>query len=827
MYENYCQFFEKNLKFKPFPYQEKMALTNELPSLVSIPTGMGKTASVILAWIWRRRFADSSVQMSTPRRLVYCLPMRVLVEQTADAASKWLHSIGLLAENAPEEHPEGQVAVHVLMGGDLERDWDRWPDRDQILIGTQDMLLSRALNRGYSMSRYRWPMQFALLNNDALWVMDEVQLMGDGLATTAQLQAFRRQLGTWGTAASLWMSATMKPEWLDTVDADSQRDFPGLLKLSDDDKRVPEVRQRLDACKNISIAREESEEHVSSARIQAGDHKKAAGLILSKHAPQTLTLVVVNTVKRARAIHKALQQQLKAELKQKKAPELLLIHSHFRPGDRKALIDRLLATPSEYGTIAVSTQVVEAGVDVSARKLFTDLAPWTSLVQRFGRCNRKGEQDGAAIFWFDIDTSKSKDCLPYEPEQLDTSKALLEELENAAPSALPDESGKMDPAFVVRKKDLLDLFDTTPDLAGADIDVSRFIRESDDHNVQLFWRNIDKSGPSPDEPPPARDELCSAPIQEVKDLLKKGSRLWRWDHLERVWRPVQHQDVYPGLTLLADSAAGGYSEETGWDVDAARKAGKKKPVPVLNRNEDESGGLDVPEWNDGDPDSVKPSPVTLAEHSDFVVSELDSLLSSLDNLFGGQEQGGTERVDSDLVSVLLDAARWHDCGKAHPVFQTAMGAGGDSSQILAKALDVSRYERAGFRHELASAIAMLLNGRSDLAAYLAAAHHGKVRLSIRSLPIEQFPDNPDTRFARGVLDGDVLPSAKLGGGEVMPETRLNLSYMELGEDPETGESWLARMLKLRDQFGPFRLAFLETLLRIADWRGSARGGDEQ
>jgi hypothetical protein len=48
------------------------------------------------------------------------------------------------------------------------------------------MLLSRALNRGYGMSRYRWPMHFGLLNNDCLWVMDEVQLMGSGLTTSLQ-----------------------------------------------------------------------------------------------------------------------------------------------------------------------------------------------------------------------------------------------------------------------------------------------------------------------------------------------------------------------------------------------------------------------------------------------------------------------------------------------------------------------------------------------------------------------------------------------------------------------------------------------------------------
>ncbi len=65
------------------------------------------------------------------------------------------------------------------------------PNTPAILMDHQNMLLSRALNRGYGMSRYRWPMHFGLLNNDCLWVMDETQLMGVGVETSAQLDGFR------------------------------------------------------------------------------------------------------------------------------------------------------------------------------------------------------------------------------------------------------------------------------------------------------------------------------------------------------------------------------------------------------------------------------------------------------------------------------------------------------------------------------------------------------------------------------------------------------------------------------------------------------------
>ncbi len=66
----------------PYPYQERLAVGEEqrsfeLPELVDVPTGLGKTAAIVLAWLWRRRFHENlKVRKATPRRLVYCLPMR-------------------------------------------------------------------------------------------------------------------------------------------------------------------------------------------------------------------------------------------------------------------------------------------------------------------------------------------------------------------------------------------------------------------------------------------------------------------------------------------------------------------------------------------------------------------------------------------------------------------------------------------------------------------------------------------------------------------------------------------------------------------------------
>jgi len=110
--------------------------------------------------------------------------------------------------------------------------------------------------------------------------------------------------------------------------------------------------------------------------------------------------------------------------------------------------------------------------------------------------------------------------------------------------------------------------------------------------------------------------------------------------------------------------------------------------------------------------------------------------------------------------------------------------------------------------------------------YLVACHHGKVRMTIQPRPMEK-PTKPTgtERFALGVHHGDrvhtQLPEIDLGGELRIKSQEISLDCMGLG-DGEHGESWTAQAIALLEEYGPFKLAFLETLIRIADWRGSKR-----
>jgi CRISPR-associated endonuclease/helicase Cas3 len=782
-----------------FPYQARLA-EGPWPHLLDVPTGLGKTLAVVGAWLWRRLNADPG----TPRRLVYVLPTRVLVEQT------WEVTRACLARAAPHFRERGREppALHRLLGGEVEEGWGLCPARDAILVGTQDQLLSRALNRGYSLSRARWPWDFALLSNDALWALDETQLMGPALPTSAQLQGLRDRIGSYGPTHTLWMSATLDQRALATVDAPRPL---VRLGLGAEDLDHEEVRTRRQAAKAVS------RHHPPTGK---GADKALARHIAEAHRPGTLTLVVRNRVPWAQATFRALVQEASRDAT---APELLLVHGRFRPGERKHLAARLAAPLPAPGRIVVATQTVEAGVDLDARLLVTDLAPWPSLVQRFGRCNRRGAGDDARILWLDVD---DKAAAPYATEALAFARETLAELPGAAPAQLEAIRDPAGPPVhpVLRRKDLYELFDTSADLSGADVDVSRFVREAGDTDVHGYWRDWEGAGdgePPPHDLPASRgEELCPIPVGELREHLK-GRHAWRWDFTASGWRPVSPQtggatELWPGLTVLLPAAAGGYAPDLGW---CGRKAARTEPLP-------HPGQGTAGDAADSDTGTFQPGRwVTLAEHGAHVAAQAEGLRALL-----------AEYADLPWPEVVT-AARWHDLGKAHEAFQNMLEKAGepppDGTGPWAKSggrrggrpyyfvrlagTEDERQPRPAFRHELASALALLAQGESDLTAYLAACHHGKVRLALRALPRE---DQSAGRIARGVRDADRLPPVHLADGHQRPQAVLDLAYMDLGRQPVTGESWTGRALALLDRFGPFRLAYLETLVRIADWRAT-------
>lgn len=569
--------------------------------LIDIPTGFGKTSAVVLAWLWNRVFKQRD---NWPRRIVYCLPMRTLVEQTCQNVNQWLDHLDV----------GGKIGVHVLMGGEEAGEWDIYPERDAILVGTQDMLISRALNRGYGMSRYRWPMHFGLLNNDCLWVMDEVQLMGPGLWTSAQLDWMRRdRFESLKPCVTWWMSATIRPEFLDTLDRKNAKlPKPTPLRLSDYDQAhaILQARRPCEIWKAPTTRNKRKKASVTDP--QAAFAKAIASAVVDEHCAASLSLVVCNTVAGAQKIYAAVKSTYKG------ADEVVLLTSRFRPEDRERNQRKLLnfeaarkyrcknSSITTPGLICVSTQVIEAGVDVSARRLWSEVAPWPSIIQRLGRLNRDGRLNGdaRAYFWEGSEKPKRGALLigPYKAEAVKLGTQLLRELATLYRSddelsarevlemlsAQNENADKLKQALTPtlepfpRAIDVHGLFSTEPDIFGGFTDVSPFVRSQDENaDLTVFWREWSSDAQlrrSAEMIGPAfcREEGCPVSIGRLREFLDTSGRAWVWDNKAEAWQATRASDICPGMLVMLRRTDGGYSDEMGW---TGRKSDKLHNVP--------------------------------------------------------------------------------------------------------------------------------------------------------------------------------------------------------------------------------------------------------
>lgn len=865
MDEEFSKRFAELTGSSPFPWQGALAASSVCRDrIIRIPTGLGKTHGILAAWSFHRiHLLDDQ----WPRRLVWCLPMRVLVEQTREVACE-------LAKRMPEAH---RPSVHVAMGGEDTDEWFLHPERPAIIIGTQDMLLSRALNRGYASPRGRWPSEFGLLNHDALWVIDEVQLMDVGLATSAQLQAYRdedrskslKPCYTW------WMSATLQQNWLHTVDTQ-----PYHGQWITEPCQVNQAQRAgglWDIHKSLALRSIAEDGHDGLAQLALDEHSKLPDGPFGR-----ITLIVCNTVERACATFDAIREKGRKK-------DLELVHSRFRPEERKAWRTRFLSKSechSGVDRIIVATQVVEAGVDISAGLLITDRAPWPSFVQRVGRCARYGGTGTVIV----IDRgSDDSDFLPYAKAETESAWAALqsnvangvgitalERYEESLPEAARESLYPYAPAHLLLRREFDELFDTTPDLTGADLDISRFIRTGDERDLQVFWLDIPKpkKGKRAPEPPdnyqPDRRELCSVPFLRARDwLCEKGSsslkankrRAWVWDWIDGEWVIATREMLVPGRMVCVSSDSGGYRIDRGFDADSPDF------VPAVSMPKSKEDDADNEQNGEVKGDDWK----TIATHAREVVETLHAISEELS-------------LPASLRGLLQDAALWHDWGKSHPAFQGCMRDVVRPDRMdLAKAPKPAwgkkhRYKylddsetRPALRHELASALGLFailqmykpdhpallgpwaeafgqlnknvdLKGlplpasslidrllaysaeEFDLLVYLVAAHHGKVRVALHAAPADQDYRDTDGRGLpiRGVREGDRLPSVLLAPGEPpLPEVTLTLAPASMGLSEKTGMSWRERVIRLLRDHGPAKLAYLEAIMVAADRRASS------
>lgn len=821
----------------PFPWQQ--ALYDEwfskglIPASCNLPTGLGKT-SVIAVWLVA--LANGA---KVPRRLVYVVNRRTVVDQTTDEVEKYRRN--LAAAGIPEP-----LAISTLRGQFADnREWSADPSRPAVICGTVDMIGSRLLFSGYGCGYKTRPLHAGFLGQDSLLVHDEAHLEPAFQELLLAIEKEQARCKDFRPMRVMELTATSRA---------------GGEAFPNDEERTaneahPVVQQRVNATKKLHLVENKDEKKLA---------EEVAELTLKFKDTGRAILVFVRKVEDVEKIVSKLNKE-KQNVQQ--------LTGTLRGLERDALVEddifrRFLpkAEKKDETVYLVCTSAGEVGVNISADHLVCDLSTFESMAQRFGRVNRFGERTDTEIH---VIHPKAFDETDDVEARLKKTLDLLRLLNgDGSPAAL----GKLDPAArlaafappptILPTSDIL--FDawaltTIRDRLPGRPPVEPYLHGTSGWQppeTHVAWREEvwevrprfrDEDDRKQNEAA-ERKRLAKFAEELLDDYPLKPHELLR-DRSDRVFKHLtaiaaRHPDHYVwlvddegsvevftlkeladkdekerinGCTVLLPKEVGGLrdglldggaTETDGLDVadewyaDAAKTIHRRRRVwgddpqfdektrglRLIRRIDFPAGDDDDAEWRSwhwlevpagGDSEGSKSNkfPVAWQTHTDDVVKNTEAIVGKI--------------LPDDLCTLFYLAAECHDLGKKRKVFQRVLGNLKPDVWLAKSGKKGGRIEEK-YRHEFGSlldihgeaAFTALPLERQELVLHLIAAHHGRGR--------PHFP--ADEAF-------DPEPKGR--------------------NEAEVAREVPQRFARLQRKYGRWGLAYLESLLRAADYAASA------
>ncbi|HEU0142091.1 MAG TPA: type I-U CRISPR-associated helicase/endonuclease Cas3 [Bryobacteraceae bacterium] len=835
---------------KPFPWQTALYdrfIAEDVPRSCDLPTGVGKT-SVIAVWL-----IALAAGARVPRRLVYIVNRRTVVDQTTDEAIK-------LRDNAAKSGI-GHLAISTLRGRFADnQEWSVDPSRPAIICGTVDMIGSRLLFSGYRIGFKSRPLHAGFLGQDALLVHDEAHLEPAFQKLIEAIESEQNRCKDLNKVRIMALSATGRD-----YGGNGRDDGNKLFGLTEEEKQPPEVIpdpptepihhlwRRLKAEKSLRLHEAKSEVVAERVAELASAHEGSGAAVLI----YVMSLDDVATIER--------------ELKRTKR-RIVLLAGTMRGKERDDLVEkaefrRFLkgAEPGET-VYLICTSAGEVGIDISASHMICDLSSFESMAQRLGRVHRYGEPIGhvaridvvhPASFGkidkktgelkadeLDIRRSKTLEILRQLPSMEDG-------VHDASPKALGDLRERSDLPYKIE-----DAFAPEPTILPAtdilfDAWALTSIRQRmpgrqpvepylhgiaawQPPETHVAWRQEVEiiTGGLLDRYPP-EDLLENYPLKPRELLRDRSDRVftqlallakrhpekpvWAIDDRGAVETTTLEQladkewkDRIEGCTVLLPPSAGGLngglldgaSEEADdvaditsasatsrirvWsdDPEYESKTADLRRVRSIEVSTFEDDGAEPRfwEWFESFPiegGSTAKGKVRWETHVSDVVCRTKQIVAGL-------------TLPPGVADAVILAAKLHDHGKRWERFQITLGNLDYPNVLLAKSGPRGARLSEPFRHEFASVLDAqadpelnrLTGELKDMVLHLIAAHHGRAR---PHFGIDEAFD-PERPFCETQALADETPR---------------------------------RFARLQRKYGRWGLAYLESLLRAADWAASA------
>lgn len=827
----------------PFPWQQALYhdwfARGEFPDCCNLPTGLGKT-SLIAVWL----IALANHPGRVPRRLVYVVNRRTVVDQTTHEVERYRLK---LAELLPDEP---KLALSTLRGQFADnRDWSADPSRPAVICGTVDMIGSRLLFSGYGVGFKAKPLHAGFLGQDVLLVHDEAHLEP---AFQQLLLAIENEQQEGEKACALPWPKLRVLELTATPRSGGQA-FPDEAgRKANEDNAV--VRQRIHAAKVLTLHSCPDEKKISEGIVKLANEHASSGLAI---------LIFVRKVDDLDKLVKSLPDgsvaQLTGTLRGFEREGLLAkpVFQRFLPESNRAKD----VAPQSGTVYLVCTSAGEVGVNISADHLICDLSTFDSMAQRFGRVNRFGDCKGTRI---DVAHPNAFDAGNDLDERRERTLRLLEKLNgNASPAALGGLNAAervaafAPPPTVLPVTDILfDAWTLTsirerlpgrphvePYLHG--------LTAWEPPQTKVAWRQeVAWLRPAEDEERSLRD-LARLAADILEDYPLKPLELLS-DQTDRVFKALKDLQADPKLpvwlvddegvveittlgelkeqareslqylTVVLPPQAGGLAngrldgkkpyhlDDEPYDVaDECRVEVEKVPQLLRKREHNDKTPpvgmrlertLELPSSTDDEPDTwyffVRPGTADASARATHSYPLAEHLQDARTLARAMVERLG---MPADLARAVELAAAFHDLGKDRRRWQQSIGNSNFPQEKWAKSGHwQAAAERSRYRHEFGSLLDVTAQAEfqalppemQDLTLHLIAAHHGRARPHFAEE--EAFDLEPRGR------DSSPVASAT----------------------PQ-------RFARLQRRYGRWGLAYLESLVRAADIAASKKAEESQ
>ena len=336
---------------------------------LTVPTGGGKTLASL-------RYALHHAQKHNLDRIIYIIPYTSIIDQNAQAVREILGEDWVLEHHSNLE-PEKQSWQDKL----LSENWDK-----PIVFTTMVQFFDAWFGGGTRGARHIHPMTNAVL------IFDEIQTLP--VKCVHLFCNVLNWLTTFGKSTAVLCTATQP-----LLGELGLQNFPegkresisarGLLRLSENAEIMGKHQDLNKLFADLSRVEIRFNEKAGGWNVQ-----EAGVFLLEQFQTTPSCLFIVNTKKWA--------QELYQYCKGQNVPPEALFHlsTNQCAAHRKAIFDTIKARlENKQPVICISTQLIEAGVDISMACVIRALGGLDSIAQAAGRCNRHGEKKGKGQVW--------------------------------------------------------------------------------------------------------------------------------------------------------------------------------------------------------------------------------------------------------------------------------------------------------------------------------------------------------------------------------------------------------------------------------------------